>query len=153
MIIRCPTETDTRAAAGRLAALCRPGDVILLAGPLGSGKTAFTGGLADGLFVDEPVVSPSFVIMRRYESGFLPLIHIDVYRLGSIGEFDDIEPLEEGRDGVTVIEWGIAVAEAVPNDHLMVRFEVVGEGERVLTFVPSGVWTLRPLETIGSADQ
>lgn len=153
MIVRCPTETDTRAAAGRLAALCRPGDVILLAGPLGSGKTAFTGGLADGLFVEEPVVSPSFILMRRYDSGFLPLVHVDVYRLHSVGEFEDIAALEEGRDGVTVIEWGDAISDAVPDDHLLIRFEVAADGRRDLTFVPSGVWNSRPLSEIQGSEK
>src|SRR5690606_19484421 len=83
--LECVSEIDTRAAAGRLAALCRPGDVIVLEGPLGAGKTAFTAGLADGLGVEELVVSPSFVLMRRYDSGFLPLVHVDVYRIRSMG--------------------------------------------------------------------
>ena len=102
--IHCPTDADTRAAARRLAALCRPGDVIVLNGRLGAGKTAFAGGLADGLGVDEQVTSPSFVLMRSYRSGFLPFFHVDAYRLGSIGEFEDLAALESAEDGVVVID-------------------------------------------------
>ncbi len=133
--------------------MCRPGDVILLAGPLGSGKTAFAGGLGDGLFIEEPIVSPTFTIMKRYESGFLPMVHIDVYRLSSVAEFEDIDPFEEGRDGVTVIEWGDAVGDSVPDDHLTVRFEVTGPTSRKLTFMPSGIWVTRPIHELGGTDQ
>lgn len=146
--VTCPTETDTRAAAGRLASLLRPGDVVVLAGPLGCGKTTFTSGLADGLCVEEPVTSPSFVLMRRYESGFLPLVHVDVYRLGTIGEFEDLEALDEGRDGVVVIEWGNAVLPVLPPDHLVVEFEVAPDSSRILRFVPSGNWKARRLEEV-----
>jgi tRNA threonylcarbamoyladenosine biosynthesis protein TsaE len=146
--VTCPTETETLAAAGRLAALLRPGDVVVLSGPLGSGKTAFTSGLADGLGVDEQVTSPSFVIMRRYDSGFLPLIHVDVYRLGSMGEFADLEVLDEGREGVVVIEWGEAVLAHLPDDRLTVSFEIEDDGARRLSFSPSGVWRGRPLDEL-----
>lgn len=146
--LSCPSETDTRAAAGRLASLCRPGDVILLIGSLGAGKTAFASGLADGLGVEERVTSPSFVLMRRYDSGFLPLVHVDVYRLGSVGEFEDLEALNEGRDGVTVIEWGSAVKAALPADRLEVLIEVDHDNSRVVRFQPCGAWVNRPLDEV-----
>ena len=143
-----PTATDTRAAAGRLASLCRAGDVIVLIGPLGAGKTAFVGGLADGLGVDERVASPSFVLMRRYDSGFLPLIHVDVYRVGSLLEFEDLEVLELGRDGVIVIEWGDAVASELPADRLEIRMAVNEDESRTLTFHGRGAWAGRPLSEV-----
>lgn len=143
----CPTEGDTRAAGGRLAAQCRPGDVVILAGPLGAGKTTFAGGLAEGLGVEEPVTSPSFVIMRRYDSGFLPLIHVDVYRLGSLGEFDDLDVLEEGRDGVVVVEWGDAVVAGLPEDHLRVELAVDGD-RRIVRLHPAGSWVSRRLADV-----
>jgi tRNA threonylcarbamoyladenosine biosynthesis protein TsaE len=144
----CESETDTRAAAGRLASLCRPGDVIVLNGALGAGKTAFTSGLADGLGVEEVVTSPTFVVMRRYDSGFLPLVHVDVYRLGSTGEFEDLDALDEGRDGVVVIEWGEAVAALLPPDRLTVSIDVRPDEVRSITMVGSGVWTARPLREL-----
>lgn len=148
MRVVCPTETDTMALAGRLASELRPGDVVLLAGELGSGKTLFTGGLAAGLGVDEPVVSPSFVLVRQYRSGFLPLIHVDVYRLGSLNEFDDLDVFEMAREGILVIEWGDAVESALPEDHLRIDFVVQDDQTRVLRLVPSGDWAGRDLESI-----
>lgn len=146
--VRCPTETDTRALAGRLAALLRPGDVVLLAGGLGSGKTLFTGGLAAGLGVEEQVVSPSFVLVRQYYSGFMPVIHVDVYRLGTLNEFDDLDVFEMAREGVLVIEWGDAVEPALPEDHLRIDFAVEDGQTRVLGLVPSGSWAGRDLRSV-----
>jgi tRNA threonylcarbamoyladenosine biosynthesis protein TsaE len=141
----CPTVADTQALAGRLAALLRPGDLIVLCGGLGAGKTAFTAGLAVGLGVEEPVLSPSFVLVRRYESGFMPLTHVDVYRLGSINEFEDLEVLEMAQDGVLVVEWGDAVEADLPEDRLRVEFEVEGDGARVIHLRGIGSWVDRPL--------
>jgi tRNA threonylcarbamoyladenosine biosynthesis protein TsaE len=141
----CQTEDDTRAFAARLASFLRPGDTVVLAGGLGAGKTLFTGGLATGLGVEEAVVSPSFVLVRRYDSGFMPVVHIDVYRLGSLNEFDDLDVFEMSRDGVLVIEWGDAVDPALPEDHLRVEFTVQDDETRVLRLVPSGDWVGRDL--------
>jgi tRNA threonylcarbamoyladenosine biosynthesis protein TsaE len=143
--IRCPTEEDTRAVGRRLAATLRPGDVVVLAGGLGVGKTLFTSGLAAGLGVEEQVVSPSFVLVRQYRSGFLPLVHVDVYRLGSLNEFDDLEVFELGADGAVVIEWGDALEGVIPEDHLRIDFVVEPDGTRVLRMLPGGVWTERDL--------
>ncbi len=148
--ISCPTEGDTRAAAGRLASQCRPGDIVILSGTLGSGKTTFAGGLAEGLGVEETVTSPSFVIMRRYDSGFVPFVHVDVYRLGSMGEFDDLDIFEEGRGGVVVIEWGEAVLPSLPEDHLHVEISTVGDG-RVVRLTPSGAWNARRLDDVAGS--
>ncbi len=112
---------DTRALGGEVAVLCMPGDVIVLAGDLGTGKTAFTQGLARGLGVEEPVTSPAFILVRSYV-GRLPLTHIDVYRLDHIQELVDLgiaELVDEG--GVTVVEWGDVVLPALPADFLEVR--------------------------------
>lgn len=146
--VRCPSEDDTRAFASRLASVLHPGDIVLLAGGLGSGKTLFTGGLATGLGVEEAVVSPSFVLVRQYRSGFLPIIHVDVYRLGSLNEFDDLDVFEMAADGVLVIEWGDAVEAALPSDHLRVEFEVEDDQTRVLRLVPLGDWAKRDLGVV-----
>lgn len=143
--VRCPTEADTRAVARRLAASVRPGDIILLAGGLGVGKTLFTAGLAAGLGIDEPVVSPSFVLVRQYRTGFLPMVHVDVYRLASLNEFDDLEVLDLAADGVAVIEWGDALEGAIPDDHLRIEFIVEPDSTRVLRLVPGGTWADRDL--------
>jgi tRNA threonylcarbamoyladenosine biosynthesis protein TsaE len=145
MEFRCPDPADTQALAGRLAPLLVPGDVVVLAGGLGAGKTLFTSGLAAGLGVEEQVASPSFVLVRPYLTGFMPLIHVDVYRLGSMNEFDDLDVFEPARDGVLVIEWGDAVENHLPEDHLRVEFEVEDDGTRVITLMPVGSWAKRSL--------
>ena len=118
---RTTSVDETRLLASQVAPLARPGDLVLLAGDLGAGKTAFVQGFARGLGVDEPVTSPAFVLARTYE-GRLPLVHLDVYRLEHIQELHDLgisELLDDG--GVTVIEWGDVVASALPADFLEVR--------------------------------
>lgn len=115
---------DTRALAGKLAALAEPGDLIVLAGDLGTGKTAFAQGFARGLGVEEPVTSPAFVLVRTYE-GRLPMVHLDVYRLDHMQELVDLGISELLDDGsVTLVEWGDAVEPALPPDFLEVRLEV-----------------------------
>jgi tRNA threonylcarbamoyladenosine biosynthesis protein TsaE len=143
--ISCPTEADTRAVAAKLAASLRPGDIILLAGGLGVGKTLFTSGLAVGLGVEEQVLSPSFVLVRQYRSGFLPLVHVDVYRLASMNEFEDLEALELASDGVLVIEWGDALEGEIPEDHLRIDFVVEEDESRLLRLMPEGSWAQRDL--------
>jgi tRNA threonylcarbamoyladenosine biosynthesis protein TsaE len=146
--VLCPTPTETQSLAARLATLIGPGDVLILAGGLGAGKTLFAGGLAGGLGVDEPVISPSYVLVRQYESGLLPVYHVDVYRLGSINEFDDLDAFELARDGVLVIEWGDAVESAVPADHLRIEFEVLDDESRLIRLVPAGAWAERDLKAM-----
>ena len=143
--VRCPTEADTIALARKLAAALRPGDVVLLAGGLGSGKTLFTSGLASGLGIEETVVSPSFVLVRQYRSGFMPLIHVDVYRLGSLNEFDDLDVFELAAEGVLVIEWGDAVESVMPSDVLRIEFAVESDESRILT-MQNDSWADRDLE-------
>lgn len=147
--VRCVTPEDTEALGGRVASSLRPGDIVLLAGGLGAGKTLFTRGLATGLGVDEPVLSPSFVLVRQYRSGFMPLVHADVYRLESISEFDDLDVLEMSKDGVLVIEWGSAVESALPTDHLRIEFRVGEDESRTLEFIGEGAWARRDLGGLG----
>ncbi len=137
----------TRAVGRRLAGLLRPGDIVLLAGRLGSGKTVFAAGVAEGLGVDERITSPTFVLVHEHE-GFLPLIHADVYRLGSSAEFDDLELPSAAEAGVLLVEWGSAVASSVPSDHLLVELMVVTETERRIELTPMGTWDTRSLEEI-----
>jgi tRNA threonylcarbamoyladenosine biosynthesis protein TsaE len=148
MMIELPShnEADTRAIGRNLASFLGPGDIVLLAGDLGAGKTAFAGGLAEGLGIEEPVISPSFMLVRRYVGGFLPLTHADVYRVGSMNELEDLDLFEESRGGVLIIEWGNAVAAAMPSDHLRVEIEVTGSTERTLRLVGHGAWENRSLK-------
>lgn len=112
---------ETRAVARAIAALLEPGDVVLLAGDLGAGKTTFAQGLADGLGVTEAVVSPTFTLAREYQ-GRLRMVHVDVYRLEHASEVLDLG-LEDlaGDEGVTVVEWGDVAAGFVPGAQLSVH--------------------------------
>ena len=144
---RTSSADDTKALAAALAELARPGDLLLLAGDLGAGKTAFTQGFGAALDIDDLITSPTFTLVNTYE-GRLELNHLDVYRLEALGEVLDLgipEMLDEG--GVTVIEWGDTVVPALPADYLEVRFEF-GEGddddERLLELTPVGPrWSAR----------
>jgi tRNA threonylcarbamoyladenosine biosynthesis protein TsaE len=146
--VSCPGPEHTVALASRVASLVRPGDVIVLAGKLGAGKTLFAGGLASGLGVEEPVVSPTFVLVRQYLSGFLPFFHADIYRLNSFNEFEDLDVIEHARDGVLVVEWGDAIETTLPTDHLRVRIEVDDDDGRVVSLEPFGSWHERDWESV-----
>lgn len=143
--LRCATYAETRTLGRSLAALARPGDVIIVEGPLGAGKTAFVSGIGEGLGVAEPVTSPTFTIVRHYLSGFVPLVHCDVYRLGSAGEFEDLDILETASEAVLVVEWGDMVAASLPTDRLRVFVSGQGDDPRTVTFGPAGSWLDRDL--------
>jgi len=147
--VSCATPDDTRALAMRLASLVRPGDVVLLKGSLGAGKTVFVGGLAAGLGVQEQVTSPTFVIARRYE-GFMPLLHADVYRIGSSAEIEDLDLLGEAGQGLLVVEWGDVVDQQLGEDHLLVSIVASDDESRLISLLPSGSWSDRPLEEVTS---
>jgi len=135
----------TRALGAALAALARPGDIVLLSGDLGTGKTALTQGFAAGLGVTEQVVSPTFTIARDYD-GRLRLHHLDVYRLDHLQEAIDLGLAELTDDGgVTLIEWGEVVIPTLPPDYLEVRLTYGdGDDDRRIELVPVGAhWQAR----------
>lgn len=114
---------DTQAIATEVARVVRAGDLIVLGGDLGAGKTTFVQGLGAALGVDEPITSPTFVLMRTYE-GRLPLVHLDVYRLEHLQEAVDLGLAEILDDGaVAVVEWGDLVAAVLPADFLELTIE------------------------------
>ena len=86
-----PTVEDTRALGAELAGSLQAGDLVVLVGPLGAGKTALTQGIGVALGVREPVTSPTFVIARVHRGGRVPLVHVDAYRLGSVADVDDLD--------------------------------------------------------------
>lgn len=119
---------ETKQLAAAIAELTRAGDLLLLAGDLGAGKTAFTQGFGAALGVTERITSPTFTLVSQY-SGRLELNHLDVYRLDQVDEALDLglaEMLDE--DSVTVIEWGDTIIPALPADYLEVRLRL-GEGD------------------------
>lgn len=119
MLVRTTTVAETQDLAVALADLLRSGDLVLLTGEMGAGKTAFTQGLGRGLGVGERITSPTFTIVSTYEGGRLRLHHLDVYRLNHLHEALDVglaEMLDD--DAVVVIEWGDAVRAVLPADYL-----------------------------------
>jgi tRNA threonylcarbamoyladenosine biosynthesis protein TsaE len=123
---------DTRSAAGVVASQARRGDLILLVGELGVGKTAFVQGFARELGITSPVTSPTFTLVHRYE-GKQILHHVDVYRLERLNEVTDLGLPEMLDEGITVIEWGDAVLPALPADFLEVRLSYVGDTDPTYT--------------------
>lgn len=113
---------DTRELAAAVATLVRGGDIVLLAGELGAGKTCFTQGFGRALGVDEQITSPTFTLLRPYEGTTLRLLHADVYRLEHLQEFVDLGIIEQvDGDAVAVIEWGDMAEPALPADFLEIR--------------------------------
>lgn len=129
------TEThsaaETRALGEQLAQALKAGDVVLLEGELGAGKSELARGVAKGLGVTETVTSPSFTILNVYESGRVPLYHFDWYRLEDAEELYEMG-LDEylGGDGIALVEWPGRCPEAVPERHMRIRFEQTGENVR-----------------------
>jgi tRNA threonylcarbamoyladenosine biosynthesis protein TsaE len=123
--IRIPTDAEMRDLGRRLAKVLRAGDLVILAGPLGAGKTTLVQGIGEGLGVRGPVTSPTFVIARVHPaSGSGPaLVHADAYRLGSIVELDDLDLDTGAAAAVTVVEWGSGLAEGLAEDRLEISID------------------------------
>ncbi len=138
--IETKSENETKRLAAKLALRLSGGEVICLFGELGSGKTTFVQGLAEGLGITAPIISPTFTLIREY-FGRLLLFHVDAYRLSSlsveevqsqIGLLDYME-----RGGVVVIEWADLISDALPKERLDIIFEHTESG-RLIKFVPQG---------------
>ncbi len=130
-MITLATADDTRALGARIAGVVRPGDLIVLDGPLGAGKTVFVQGLAGGLRAVGRVTSPTFVIARVHEGGRLPLVHVDAYRLTGRLEVDDLDLDTDLTAAVVAVEWGAGLVEGLTDAHLRVelRRDEGGGGE------------------------
>jgi tRNA threonylcarbamoyladenosine biosynthesis protein TsaE len=155
--VRVPTTDDMVAVGRRLAAGLRAGDLVVLSGDLGAGKTTLTRGIGSGLGVRGAVTSPTFVIARVHPapSGRPPLVHVDAYRLGSLAEVDDLDLDAAQEDSVTVVEWGRGLAEDLAQDRLeldlsrghglgadetrVIRWQAVGARWAGFTLEPPGV--------------
>lgn len=132
------SELATEQLGEALGALARPGDVVLLSGDLGAGKTHLTKGIARGLGVTEEITSPTFNLVLVHD-GRMPLYHVDLYRLDRADQLEEIgyfDALEGG--GIAVVEWGDRFADARPADAVDVRLEIEGDEARVLSVEAQG---------------
>ena len=145
--MKLPTVDDTREFGRRLAGILRPGDLVVLTGPLGAGKTALVQGIGAGLGVLGDVTSPTFVIARVHRpdharGGTVALVHADAYRLGAAtdprAEIDDLDLDASAADAVTVVEWGEGMVEQLSDAHLRFRIDRLDDDTRVVDLVPSG---------------
>ena len=164
MLVTTKGAARTRALGRRLARLLRPGDVVLLQGPLGAGKTTLVQGVGAGLGVEGPVNSPTFVLLARHdlpapEDGAAPrpadrpdaLHHADLFRLTELEEVEELALAEQAADGALLVEWPERGLEALPSEHLLVAidFSTQRDDERRLTFVAVGERYHRILDGLG----
>lgn len=123
--VELPETADTEAFGEELGRTLGAGDLVVLSGPLGAGKTALVRGLARGLQVAGPITSPTFVIAREHAplpgGPGVPLVHVDAYRLGGFAELDDLDLDTDLATAVVAVEWGEGVAERLAERHLLVR--------------------------------
>ncbi|WP_320066478.1 tRNA (adenosine(37)-N6)-threonylcarbamoyltransferase complex ATPase subunit type 1 TsaE [Micromonospora sp. RTGN7] len=147
VVVTLPTVEDTHAFGRRLAGVLRAGDLLLLTGPLGAGKTALTRGIGAGLGVRGDVTSPTFVIARVHRpdperGGAVALVHADAYRLSAVAdpraEIDDLDLDASVDDSVTVVEWGEGLVEQLVDAHLWVRIGRRDDDTRVVELEPAG---------------
>lgn len=136
----CSTPELTQKLGAELGKHLRAGDVLILGGPLGAGKTTFTQGIADGLNVRGPITSPTFVIYRIHPSlaSGPSLIHLDAYRLNSLAEVDDLDIDSNLYNAVLVAEWGSGKLENIADEYLVIKFIRHDDDTRSITLVPNG---------------
>ena len=130
-------EIDTMELAENIESEKFPGMIICLDGELGSGKTVFVKGFAKSLGITENITSPTFNIVREYESGEMKLNHMDVYRIEDTDETIAFNDYFKG-DGVTIIEWAELIEDKLPDERLEIKFKVIDENTRVLVLKPYG---------------
>lgn len=141
-----PTPEETMDFGRALGRVLRAGDLVLLAGPLGAGKTTLTRGIADGLGVGGRVSSPTFVLARVHPAGAagVPLVHVDAYRLGGdLSQLDDLDLDTDLERSAIVVEWGEGSAERLSDDYLVVRLDRREDDVREITLEPHGTWADR----------
>ena len=130
-------ENDTMELAENIESEKFPGMIICLDGELGSGKTVFVKGFAKSLGITENITSPTFNIVKEYESGEMKLNHMDVYRIEDTDETIAFNDYFKG-DGVTIIEWAELIEDKLPDERLEIKFKVIDENTRVLVLKPYG---------------
>jgi len=144
LLLRTATADDTLGVGAAVAPLLRIGDVLVLTGELGAGKTTLVRGIASGLGAAEHVASPTFTLVREYVTGRVPVAHVDVFRLDRVQDVVDLALDElEGGACVLIVEWGDAIEELLPDDRLRVELtteDPAGETDaRRITITSAGV--------------
>ncbi|HZG93429.1 MAG TPA: tRNA (adenosine(37)-N6)-threonylcarbamoyltransferase complex ATPase subunit type 1 TsaE [Mycobacteriales bacterium] len=129
MRLAVPDPAAMRELGVRLAGLLDAGDLVVLTGSLGAGKTVLTQGIGAGLGVDGTVTSPTFVISRVHRGGRVPLVHVDAYRIGGLAEVDDLDLDTSVGDSVTVVEWGAGLVEDLADARLEVDIQRPVDGD------------------------
>lgn len=144
-VTELPTPEDTRAYGERIGALLTAGDLVVLSGPLGAGKTVLVKGIAAGMGITERISSPTFVLARVHAAGArgVGLVHVDAYRLG--GDLTELEDLgvDTGGDVAVVAEWGEGLLDRIADDVLLVRIDRRADDVRVVELEPHGTWAER----------
>jgi tRNA threonylcarbamoyladenosine biosynthesis protein TsaE len=140
--VELPTVRDTERLGAELAGRLKAGDLVVLSGPLGAGKTVLARGIGAGLGVRGPVTSPTFVIARVHRGPRVPMVHVDAYRLGGIDELDALDLDTDLADAVVVVEWGEGLVERLADRHLLVRLRRREDESRVA----DGAWSGRRQE-------
>jgi tRNA threonylcarbamoyladenosine biosynthesis protein TsaE len=131
----------------------QPGDLVVLVGDLGAGKTTFTQGLGKGLGIVDPITSPTFVIARAHLEGTHPLVHVDAYRLGSTVELDALDLDADLGSSITVVEWGEGKVEQLADDRLTISILRSDDEDDTRTVLFSGVgerWSQAALQELSS---
>lgn len=140
MKLKSKNEIETKKIAKKLSKYLEKGDIICLIGPFGCGKTTFTQGILQGLEFSGYVHSPSFTIVNKYPAK-IPVVHIDLYRIENIDNMQNIGIYEYlyGKEDVIIIEWAEKIKEILPDEYILINFEIVDESARYLTFYAKGL--------------
>ena len=122
----CKNENETREFAKNLASILKKGDVIVLSGELGAGKTKFVEGILEHFNLQDEISSPTFTIVNEYKNDQINIYHFDLYRLSDIYEFENIGGEEYFNKGICIFEWGELIEDILPNDYIKIKFERIG---------------------------